>query len=67
MPSEIRSETTAVGENKGGQTCLSVDNGSVCFVMEERQGNPRSGVPLLLVLRDLERKSLKYIPVRNFY
>lgn len=48
-----------------GKTCLSVDNESVCFVMEERQGNPRLWVPLPLTLKDLERESLKYIPVQN--
>lgn len=64
-PLEIQSETTALEENKGGQTCLSVDNGSVCFAMEERQGNPRLWVPLLLILKGLERESLKYVPVQN--
>lgn len=55
MPFEIQSGMTALEENKGGQKCLSVDNGSVCVAMEERQGNPRLRVPLLLILEDLDR------------
>lgn len=56
----------ALEENKGGQKCLSVDNVSVCVVMEERQGNPRSWVPLLLMLEDLDRESLECFCVQNF-
>lgn len=63
---EIQSGMTALEENKGGQKCLSVDNVSVCVVMVERQGNPRSWVPLLLMLEDLDRESLECFYVQNF-
>lgn len=44
----------------------SVDNVSVCVGLEERRGSPRSWVPLLLMLEDLDRESLECFCVQNF-
>lgn len=54
---EIQSGMATLEENKGRQKCLSVDNGSVCVVMEERQGNPRLRLPFLLTFQeDLDKR-----------